>query len=241
MKILLTGATGFIGKHIYAKLLESNVALHMISRKPQEHLKNCQVLDILNLKYSYTLIKNLKPDTLIHLAWDVSHGDFWNSEKNNDYAQATIHLFETFIKYGGNKIISTGSCAEYPTSCQAVSENQDYEGTLTAYGTAKKQVATYLESKKKYIDFTWCRIFGIFGPGENSKRLFPSIISSIKEKKSFPIDTPEVFYDYVYIKTFSKLILSCINKKGMGIVNIGTGNSLSIFDIYRRKYFHFKI
>ena len=234
MKILLTGATGFIGRYVYARLLKTDHDIYITSRFQQENLRNCYVLDILDHEASREIIKKIKPDALIHLAWDVTHGEFWGSSKNDEYAQASINLFEAFIANGGRKIIATGTCAEYPASADPVFEDRIYEGKLSAYGMAKLEVLSYLESIKKThdIDFTWVRIFGIFGAGEDSRRFFPSMIRAIQAHQEYPIQNPDIFFDYVYVDDMACFTVNCLQQSGLGIVNVGTGESFALGDYY---------
>lgn len=234
MKILLTGATGFIGHYVYRQLLQTDHTLYITSRNPHCNLPNCFILDILDYQKTTSILKEIQADVLIHLAWDVTHGEFWTSEKNIDYAKASIHLFETFLEQGGKKIIAAGTCAEYSTSAEPVRENQTTIGELSPYGNAKRLVLAYLESKKTQFnfDFTWFRIFGVFGLGEHQERLIPSIISTIQSKEVFSVKNPDVFFDYIYVDDLAHFIIDAIQKTNLGIINIGTGNSLAVIDVF---------
>lgn len=231
MKVLLTGFTGFIGKQVYKKLVSTDVDLYVISRCQQPLIKNFYTLDILDHKATDLLIRHIKPDILIHLAWDVTHGEFWTSSKNNNYANASINLFECFVKYGGEKIIATGTCAEYLFSNKEISEEVCVVAEqLTPYGKAKRKVSQWL--KDNNYNFTWLRIFGIHGIGENYQRLIPSIIMAIKNQKRFILKNPSVFVDYVNVADFSLFVQKCIYYKSLGFVNIGTGISYAVYDLY---------
>jgi len=241
MIVLLTGATGFIGKHVYDKLSREDIDLHVTSRNILS-LKNSHVLDILDRSASRDLIKIIKPDVLIHLAWDVTHGEFWSSDKNPDYATATINLFNIFQKNGGKKIIAAGTCAEYAPSSCAVDEDSFVDiKELTPYGRAKKTVFDWLENQ--CADFTWLRIFGIYGEAENKERLFPSMIRAIKLKQEFLIKNPDTFFDYVYVDDIAKFTVDSLKMKGVGAINIGTGGAVSISDLYNmlKNYIQFGI
>lgn len=232
MKIILTGATGFLGRYVYQKLSESN-QVYVISRKSPLGRLWYQA-DILNHKETGKIVENIGADVLVHLAWDVTHGEFWNSPQNTAYVEASKYLFDSFLKGGGKKIISAGTCAEYPTSDRAISEDALYKGELTPYGYAKREVYDYLKSAQQnsQLDFTWLRIFGIYGPGENEQRFFPKAIRHIKYNIPFEIKTPDCFMDYVYVKDVASFINSCVEGCGLGAINVGTGNSISLLDLY---------
>lgn len=232
MIVLFTGATGFIGKYIYKRLLLEDLELHLISRVCQDSLKNFHVLDILNYGEMQRIIKEIKPEVLIHFAWDVSHGEFWNSTKNIDYATSTINLFKLFFENGGKKVIAAGTSAEYPTSNQSVQEGMAVDiSKLTPYGCSKRKALEWLQ--KYNCDFMWLRIFGIYGLGENKDRFFPLIFNAVKTGTQLHIDHHDTFLDYVHADDIAKFVVFCLKNKGIGAVNIGTGESMALIDIYK--------
>lgn len=231
IRILLTGGTGFIGKYVYNRLISKNIDLHITSRYLRPLIKNVHIINLLNITETKNLIAKLKPDILIHLAWDVTHNEFWTSSKNIAYAKASIELFEAFLDHGGKKIISTGTCAEYPTSDLRVSEDMIFDkSVLTKYGSSKKEVSEWLQ--KTNCDFSWLRIFGIYGKGEDNRRIFPSMIKAIKTNQEFIIKNPNVFCDYIYVDDLAALIVDCIDNSGLGVVNIGSGENYAFLDLY---------
>ena len=236
MKILLTGATGFVGSYVYKRLVETNHALYVVSRGDITNSGRSifYQLDILNYQATNQVITEIKPDLLIHLAWDVTHGDFWDAPNNKVYAAASINLFNSFLENGGKKIIAIGTCAEYPTSSESVLEDQVYDGELSCYGSSKKSVFEYLKYKytNKLCDITWIRIFGIYGPYENENRFFPKVINAIKNNVLFKINYPDIFVDYVYVNDVAEFIVRCIEINGLGAINIGTGISISLTDLF---------
>ena len=171
MKVLVTGATGFIGRYVMNLLKKTDHEIYTISRTLKKE-KNCYQANIFNTPEIDKIIDTIQPNVLIHLAWDVTHGEFWNAANNEDYTKASKNLFDIFLEKGGKKIIATGTCAEYPTSDKPVREDVEYDGNLTPYGFAKKSVFDYLVSKqeKEDFEFTWLRIFGIYGEGEDERR-----------------------------------------------------------------------
>lgn len=237
MKILLTGATGFIGRRVHEGLMNASCQIHTISRQPRENIPNEHKLDILDTASVKILIKNLCPDALVHLAWDVTHGEFWTSLRNKDYLKASINLCETFLQNGGQKIIAAGTCAEYPMSSEPVCEDIEYDGELSPYGQAKKDLLNHLVNlQQKYMfDLAWIRIFGIYGEGEDKRRFFPLIRQAVLENKDPELKNPHAFADYVHVDEVADFLLRCCLKFGnIGAVNIGTGVSMPMCDWYAK-------
>jgi nucleoside-diphosphate-sugar epimerase len=223
MKILLTGATGFIGKYVLNELVKKDYEVSTLSRS--------QGCDLLNHGQVDEFLRKSRADILIHLAWDVTHGEFWNSPKNILYRNASIFLFKKFLDYGGKKIIGGGTCAEYPTSDQEVVEDIIVtKEDLSLYGKCKRECFEWLE--KNLCDFTWLRIFNVYGDSDHPQKLFPSILRSLKEGKDFSIKNPNSFYDYTWVGDVAKCIAEMINKPGLGAVNVGTGQSMATQDWY---------
>src|SRR5690606_19397890 len=141
-----------------------------------------------------------------------------------------ISLFQSFIKHGGKKVIAAGTCAEYPQSSKPIEEEALLSRKLTPYGEAKRRVHDYLAKlvNEHNIQYTWPRIFGLYGPFEKEARIIPSMIKAIEDNKTFTINEPHTFCDYVYIDDFADFIVKSITLEGMGPVNIGTGQSISL-------------
>lgn len=238
VRVLLTGGTGFIGREVYRTLQNSGIDIHLISRKTFSPMQKIHTVDILDYEATNCLIKVLRPDALIHLAWDVSHGEFWSSSKNRLYTDASINLFDSFLDNGGEKIIATGTCAEYSTSELPVSEESKIDlHSLTPYGQEKRRLSQWLTDRD--CNFSWLRIFGIYGPGENPSRLIPIMVKALDSQIDFKPDNPSAFFDYVPVKQVGELIASCLKMDGLGILNIGTGESCAVADLYQalRTYF----
>lgn len=233
MKIILTGATGFIGQYVYNKLLKIEHEVFILSRNPSS-ATNWQQIDIFNKVALDEFIATTKADCLIHLAWDVTHGVFWTAPNNQQYAEASKFLFKSFIKHGGKKIISAGTCAEYPTSNLPVSEDLEFSDTLTPYGQAKREVFNCLKELQQEhgINYTWFRIFGIYGPRENPARFIPAAINAIANQVDYPLKNPNIFADYVYVDDLANFVINAITKEINGPVNIGTGKALALQDLY---------
>jgi nucleoside-diphosphate-sugar epimerase len=189
MIILATGATGFIGKHVVNKLLAENFDVYYLSRNNGQK-ERCFQANIFDKDAIEAVIKKIKPDILVHFAWEVEHGKYWDNPDNKIYKDASINLFLTFLHYGGKKIIGAGSCAEYCTSVKPTIENTIINNSaLSLYGQAKREVYEWLEQNVE--DFIWLRIFGVYGKGEDQRRILPyltycvknNIVPNIQKKK----------------------------------------------------------
>ncbi len=233
-RVLITGATGFIGRACLNSLKKTNLEIHATHRnKP---LINNEIswhpCDILNPIEVSALINKIKPDYLLHLAWIVDHEIYWTSEKNINYIVATIHLYKEFSLQGGKKAIFLGTCAEYDSSHSICEENTTPLNPSTLYGLCKKQTIELLTQLKcqepSHADFSWVRLFNIYGPYEHQERLIPYLFSSYLQEKIPILESPYSIRDYIHVQNLADILVCLLKKNSPPIINAGTGNKLSI-------------
>ena len=138
MKVLLTGATGFIGRYVAAELERQGIEFVTIGRtKPNESSSQHITADLLTVEDFSDIIKQSEATHLIHLAWYAEHGKYWTSPLNLDWMQATVRLVTAFCQQGGEHITVAGTCAEYDWSYGYCIEDVTPTNPSTIYGIAK--------------------------------------------------------------------------------------------------------
>lgn len=235
-KILITGATGFIGQACINFLKNSGIEIHGLY-----HNKPCKITssdliwhhcNILNLSQTTSIIKKIRPDYLINLAWFVEHTLFWTSEKNIPYIAATIHLYKAFSAYNGKKALFLGTCAEYDPNYLNCEEDTTPLAPKSLYGIAKKQtyeLLTHLKKDKQdYSPFCWVRLFHVFGQYENADRLIPYIFNCYIQKKPPILNNPNAIRDHLFVDNLAQILTSLLQNNIDGAINVGQNTSLSI-------------
>lgn len=240
MKILITGATGFIGSNIAKQLLLQNFEVYATYRNSSSFTK-CSAfqhkiywlnLDIPDWKKQ---ILKVNPDHLIHAAWGgIEAGDRNNWEKQIDNFWFSKELFDLAKDIQIKKVIALGSQAEYGSHKFAVNE-------LTtplpndAYGAVKSLTANYLRNlfKSTKTEWYWIRVFSVFGEGENSKWLLPTVISKLLKEEQVQLTSGEQQYNYLYIDDFVNNLLQIIlcNENKSGIYNICHSESIELKEL----------
>lgn len=231
MKILVTGATGFIGKNLMKFIDKNNNEVCLIGRnlKKKQNLKIINT-DIYNLNLSVNKIKKFNPEILIHLAWtDYPNVSKKMSKKN---LNGQKKFFSNLLKVKSlKKIIVTGSCFEYGNLDGQCKENKK----ITRYSYfSKAKINTYKFIKKKFskrCKIIWLRLFYVYGKYQRKESLIPNLIDSLKKNKKIELKEPFASRDFIYVDEVCKLILRFCNISSNGIYNIGTGKYFSPYKI----------
>lgn len=237
MRVLLTGATGFIGSHIADSILSSGHEV-IIMKRQKSSLQNCQsfihrvpIIDIDTSNWISDICK-MKPEVIVHTAWNgvaSETRDDWESQLSN--IQLTNELLYIAEYCNVNKFIAIGSQAEYGDYSGVVSEESPIN-PVTKYAYLKvailAQIRSFCELRK--IDWYWLRVFSVFGERESSNWLIPSVISRMLNGGKEMNFTPcEQKYAYLYVKDLAEAVLKvCVSNGCSGIYNVSSSHPIEL-------------
>ncbi len=236
-KVLLTGARGFIGTHSLEALLDRGFEVHAVSSKGRFNSYPEQVVwhhaDLHNAEHILRLMAGVKPEYLLHLAWDVTHGEYWQSLENLRWVKTSIGLLQAFIDAGGRRVVMAGSCAEYDWHYGYCSEGLTPLKPATLYGTCKDALQSVLEATGRVtgLSTAWGRLFFLYGPGEHVGRLVPVVISALLNGENALCTHGEQIRDYIYIKDAAAAMVDLLNSEVKGPVNIASGRAVVLKDL----------
>ena len=229
-KIIVTGINGLIGQYISKPLEKLGFEVFGIGTKTIEK-NNYFSIDLNDHIKLENIFKEIRPEYLIHLAWDTKKG-YLDSEANFDLLYSSIKMLKYFKENGGKRSVFIGTCFEYKFKDTPLKENDELNPT-TIYAKTKNYLREISEiyCSKHGIDFCWGRIFYTYGENENPNRLFPHIINSLKENKKVSINYSQLKKDYIFAGDIAKSIALIIDSNINGIINLCTSNAVSLEEI----------
>lgn len=219
-RLLITGATGFIGSHVAAQAADGEWEVHT------------DRVDLLDPAQSAGLIARLRPTHLIHLAWFVEPSLYWSSPENLRWVEASAHLVDAFAKHGGERFVGVGTSAEYDWSCGVLHEGATPLEPATLYGASKKQLAEQARAicEQSGVSGAWARLFLVYGPGEPASRFVPkAILSGLTGSPISCLDPVE--RDFINVRDVAGALLALAGSAVEGAVNIGTGKATSLLQV----------
>lgn len=235
MKVLVTGGGGFIGRHCIKQLAESGHEVFAIYNSTPLKMSGVESLNgnLLEPHSSEEILERVQPSHLLHLAWTTGHGSYWTDPQNFDWVNASICLVEKFYEFGGKRAVIAGTCAEYDWSYKYCDERLTPANPATLYGQSKLELQTKLNliSEKISSNTVYGRIFSLYGPYEDPKRLVPDMIINLINGKEAVCQNPNLIRDYLHVEDVASAFIALLKCELSGAVNIGSGQGISLGDI----------
>ncbi len=231
-RILVTGATGFIGRHAIVPLHKLGFEVHAVARHSVENLPEAHwhTGNLLDPDETTDLLERVRPTHLMHFAWYAEHGKFWNSELNLEWLSATLHLLKMFSVFGGKRFVGSGTCAEYGWDGRSVYDEEAPLNPTTLYGAAKASVCLTgaAFAKTTGMDFAWGRIFHLFGPDEFPGRIVPALIHAHLSGVSLDCSQGTQLRDFLPVSAVADAFAHLCAGDIQGVVNIGSGRAVTL-------------
>lgn len=238
--VLVTGATGFVARHALAPLVASGFAVHAVARGSTPDSATDGVTwhrcDLLDRDAARRLVDAVAPSHLLHAAWYLEPGAYLGSSLNLDWVAASIDLALSFRRSGGRRLVTVGSCFEYEHGPSSVLPETSPLRPSTVYGAAKCALHTALEalSAATGLQTAWARLFYLYGPGEDRRRLIGDIACSVLEGKEVATSPGLVRRDYMYVEDAADALVALLSSEVIGAVNVATGEAPPVRELVER-------
>lgn len=238
MKILVTGASGFIGRHCVRLLVDRGHEVHAVSRRqpePSDSDVTWHSADLTSPGTARQLAAAVRPSHLLHLAWCTEHGAFWTAPANLDWVASTLELARGAVEAGARRIVWAGTCAEYDWS-EAASPWAEHQAALrpaTLYGAAKCALGDLLPRfcAQTQVSHAWGRVFFAYGPGEQATRLVPSMIRALLSGAPARVSHSSLVRDLLYVEDVASAFVALVEGTACGPVNIASGQGTRLGDL----------
>lgn len=221
--VLLTGATGLIGRHCAAPLRAAGFEVLSASRTGQDGI----ALDLLDGDAVAEAMATHRPSHLIHLAWHDGPNRY-HDPANLDWAKATLDLARAFRDAGGQRAVFVGSCAEYDWSAGPVFVEDANLAPASLYGAAKVAAARAIANLDGAPAHAWARVFFCFGPGEPRGRLLGDLIAGLRAGQPVDCTDGQQARDFLHVADIAEALVAILQSDMTGPVNIGAGQATPV-------------
>jgi len=238
MKVLLTGASGFLGRHVLEALHRRGIETVRVGRHRPADCPPAEFMeaDLLAGSEGGALFAASGATHLLHLAWYVEPGQYWTSELNPRWTEATVRLVDACCESGCQGMVLAGTCAEYDWTCGICREDSTPLRPATLYGASKddaRRQALALCARHQ-IPGAWGRVFLPYGFGENGQRLVPSLIEVFRRRLApFAVDCA-ARRDFLHASDVAEGFVTLLVGQASGEFNISSGEPAGIGDLVRK-------
>ena len=238
-RVLVTGGTGCVGRQALPRLVERGWDVWAVrSRTEAPAIAGVQwrQANLLNESEVATLIDEVQPTHLLHLAWYIAPGKWAAAVENYAWVRASLDLAVRFKAAGGQRMVSAGSCLEYDWNAGVCAEDSTPLVPHTAYGTCKNALRLLTSSLMtgNGTSSGWGRIFFLYGPYEHPDRLVSSVIRSILKGEPARTSHGEQVRDYLYAADVGDAFVTLLESDTAGPVNVASGTPVALKDIVLR-------
>jgi nucleoside-diphosphate-sugar epimerase len=234
LKVAVTGASGFIGRHVLAEMDRLGVPATLLLRAGAAPLEGTREHPVVRLDLNESPADAFelagRPDVLIHLAW----GGLPNYKALHHFERelpAQYRFLKQMVDAGLCHVVVSGTCFEYGMQSGPLSEDMPALPS-NPYGLAKNMLRRQLEylQRERPFALTWARLFYLHGEGQAPNSLLPLLRAAVaRGDKTFPMSGGEQLRDYLSAAEVAQhLVALALGAQGCGVVNICSGKPISV-------------
>ena len=236
-RVIVTGASGFVGRRALAALVERGFEVHAVARGGAPPDAPAEVTwhaaDLLDGDARRALVDAVRASHLLHLAWYAEPGAFWAARENASWVAATVALADEFALAGGARAVLAGTCAEYDWSAPQPMAEDGPLAPATYYGVCKdatRRVVAGL-AERAGLRLAWGRIFFLYGPQEDERRLVASVARALVAGERAATSAGTQRRDFLHVDDVAGAFAALVDCDVTGAVNIASGEAVAVRDI----------
>ena len=236
MRLLLTGATGFLGSAVLRRLLADGPHTVAVLIRPGS---DCwRIADLLSrvtpiegaldkLAQVAPAIVQFAPEAVAHLAWAGVNNSARNDLDQTNNLQCAVELLRLGHRAGAGHWIALGSQAEYGPHSGPIREDALTRPT-TLYGVTKLCCCLLTERLCATLGlrFVWLRVFSSYGPGDHPDWMIPYLIRRLLQRQRPSLTAGAQQWDYLYLTDAAEAVCrTVLSPRAAGIYNLGSGEA----------------
>ncbi|MFW8566992.1 NAD-dependent epimerase/dehydratase family protein [Orrella sp. 11846] len=235
--LLITGVTGFVGKQVLQILQTTDHHLRVVVRNPKSiewpsgtTVVQSQDLFAESAQWWNQVAQNV--DAVLHLAWYAEPGLYLRSPRNLSCLQGTLSMAQGCADAGVPRFVGVGTCFEYDTSFGYLSTKTPLNPT-SPYAAAKAAAWLFLREyfQERQVSLAWCRLFNLYGAGEDSRRLIPYVHQQLSQGQVVELTAGTQIRDYLDVREAAKQLVIHLLGSQEGAINICSGRGQSVRNI----------
>jgi dTDP-6-deoxy-L-talose 4-dehydrogenase (NAD+) len=241
--ILLTGATGFVGRHLMRALAAKGARVRPVVRTGTlNRLPACDAFervvtssDIFAEEPEWWAATCRGVDLIVHAAWYAEPGAYLQSPRNLDCLAGTIRLAQAAVEERVPRFVGIGTCFEYDLRAGRLHVDTPLR-PQTPYAAAK--AAAYLALgqalPQQGVSFAWCRLFYLYGEGEDARRLVPYLRARLAAGEPAELTSGAQVRDFLDVGEAARMVAETALGPKEGPLNICSGVPVSVRELAER-------
>ncbi|PIF51884.1 dTDP-6-deoxy-L-talose 4-dehydrogenase (NAD+) [Pseudomonas sp. 29] len=243
MKVLVTGATGFVGRHLVAALLARGCEIRAVARNAETAQGMPWINDVefvsadIHAADLDVAALTVGIDALAHLAWPglPNYRALFHFEHN---LMADYRFIKSAVEAGVQQVLVTGTCFEYGMQSGPLSESSAPQPS-NPYGLAKHTLHLFLQNLQQELPFTlqWARLFYLHGEGQNPNSLLAALDRAIDTgEASFNMSAGEQLRDFLPIENAAGYLAAILQRHDFdGVINCASGQPVSVRSLVEQR------
>lgn len=235
-RIIVTGASGFLGRAIMPILLSQGVEVMALTTKPEELTEKLgiQAVDLNKLSEADNVerVQGFSPEILLHLGWGRLPD--YSTDACLSNVVSSVEIVRVAMAAGVRRVVVTGSCWEYGDQKGQLKEEVGNPNPSSMFAQSKNALRLLLDSASRETDLQvrWARVFYAYGPGQRDQSLIPLSIRSWQNGAAPNLRDTSSAIDLIHVEDVAGALVALALRDGpSGIFNVGSGSAARVGDV----------